>query len=123
MNWRNLVSEVEPFGWILPGMTVESESLFYYGLICTVIAVRDEGTGKWYAHIKVAYPMLQPIEKDEEILNGQFWKNYADPFDTSEDAISKSLKLGKQLVDGEQVGMNDFLISKRTDQTLEELRQ
>jgi len=46
MNWKNLVSEVEPFGWILLGMTVESESLFYHGLICTVIAVRDEGTGK-----------------------------------------------------------------------------
>lgn len=54
MEWKNLVSGVEPFGWIVSGMKVESETIIYHGLLCIVIAVRDEGTGKWEAHLKIA---------------------------------------------------------------------
>lgn len=116
MKWKNLVSGVEPFGWIVPGMKVESDTIIYQGLLCTVIAALDEGTGKWDAHLKIAYP---PIDEDEEILSGQFWKNFAEPFDISEEAITTSLVLGKQLIDGEQVGLNDFLTGKRTDKMWE----
>lgn len=120
MKWKTLVAEVEPFGWIHSGMTVESESLFYHGLLCTVIAVRDEDTGKWDAHLKVQYPMLEPV-LDEEIQTDLFWRNYAEPFDSKEDAIAISLELATELVDGKQAGLNDFLLSKVTNQMWDDL--
>mgnify|MGYP003365291683 CR=1 FL=1 len=121
MKCENLVSEVEPFGWIVSGMTVKSEFLFYHGLACNAFAVQDKTTGKWDARLKVSYPMFEPVEEDDSVT-GQFWRNYSEPFETSEEAISVSLELGKKLVDGEQVGLNDFLNSKVTDQMLDDLK-
>lgn len=46
MKYENLVSEIEPFGWIVSGMTVKSEFLVYHGLACTAFAVLDNATDK-----------------------------------------------------------------------------
>src|SRR4051812_27502269 len=108
MKWKKLIPEVPPLGDLKPDMTFNSGSHSYRGLLCIAYAIHNKETERWEAQLTIAYPMYEKV-RDEEIQTDLFWKDFADAFDTDEQAIAASLALGKEIVDGKHAGLNEFL--------------
>lgn len=81
-----------------------------------VDAVLNYDTGLWDAHLEIAHPVMEPIPDGVEIETDLFWKDFSEPFATKEDALAASFELAKEIVDGKQAGLNDFLISHRREE-------
>lgn len=116
MKWKTLKAEEPPCGRINLTMTYCTSSGIYRGLLCMVEAVLNYDTGLWDANLEIAHPIIEPIPDGVEIETDLFWKDFAEPFATKEEALAASFELAKEIVDGKQAGLNDFLISHRTDE-------
>lgn len=116
MKWKTLKAEEPPFGTINLTMTYCSSSGIYRGLLCMVDAVLNYETGLWDAHLEIAHPIMEPFPDGVEIETDLFWKDFSEPFSTKEEALAASFELAKEIIDGNQAGLNDFLISHRTEE-------